>query len=108
MLKLGGKQNLAPESIHHNRGGERRRQNLEDYLSIECDFICEEDPRHSSAAELALDSVRGFQRGLDLDSEVVEHCTLFCRTAVDCVQNDTDAGGGAPQHSRFDGAPKLT
>ena len=57
MLEICREANLPAKAVHADRCGQLRRQHLDDDLSLECYLFCQEDARHSGAAELCLDRV---------------------------------------------------
>ena len=66
VLQLGGEQDLTVEPLDVHAGGEFLGQHLHhDFPPQRC-FFGDEHPRHSAAAEFALERVGGTKRGLQL------------------------------------------
>jgi hypothetical protein len=57
MLQAGGELNLALEPFHVDRRPHLGRQELDDDLAAEADFLGEEHPTHAAAAQLLQDAV---------------------------------------------------
>ena len=70
--------NLALEPLGADAGGELRREDFDDDLAAEADFVGDEDARHPAAAELALERVGSAQRRLELGLKVghAAECTV--------------------------------
>jgi len=65
VLETGGEMDLALEAVGAEAGGKIGGKNLDDDPSIERGVVHEEDTRHPSAAELALDAVGGAKAQLE-------------------------------------------
>jgi hypothetical protein len=63
MLKLRYGEDLSAEAFRRDRGGELRRQNLDDDFPLESVILAHEHDRHASASELTLNGVGSAQGG---------------------------------------------
>lgn len=66
VLQLGGKLDLAPEALYVHAGSQLWEEHLHHDLPAERTLESQEDPRHPSAAELALQQIGISQRPLKL------------------------------------------
>jgi hypothetical protein len=57
MLELGGKLDLAAEPLDVDGGGELGQKHLHHDFAAQRPFVSDENPRHSAAAQLALQQV---------------------------------------------------
>ncbi len=73
VLESRSKQDLAPKTLDVQPGDELGWQHLDDDGAMERRVSGDEDPRHTAAAELALDRVATRQRGLKLLSKIGAH-----------------------------------
>jgi hypothetical protein len=69
-LELRGQHDLALETFGRDRGGYLRRQELDDDTPIELFVARDEDARHATAAELALEDVLVSEVGLEVVEQV--------------------------------------
>lgn len=94
MLKSCSELNLAAESVDVDSRCEIGREDLDDDLAVQLDIGCNEDTRHSCAAELAIDAVCCAQQLLKLALKVRSHGPnmrldrWLANNLFDCVLSD--------------------
>jgi hypothetical protein len=70
MLQPRSELNLPPKTIGVDSRGKVRRENLDDYLSLELGLDGDEDARHTCASELSIDAIGGPEEFLELGLKV--------------------------------------
>src|SRR3954466_9931616 len=93
MLKSGRNFDLAKEAFGAKRGAELRPQDLHSDLAPMLQILGEVNDGHAAAAELALEPVRGAERGLNLLTELGRHDALRWQTLASL---STSAPASAP------------
>ena len=108
ILQLRGDPDLTLEPLRRHVRGKLGAQHLHDDSSPEPPFLGEEDARHSSAAELALDGVGRPECGLELVLEAGRHRAKLRQIGVRVEFHPSNAPSRFPLRAATDCTANAT